>query len=346
MTRVTITQVAKHCGVAKSTVSKVLNQTEGFNVRQEVRDKIMAAAQELNYRPDGIARNLRMSNVRMVMVVGYNIHWATAHGIYETLLASAIDTLRKADVRVYMDMNQSDHHQDEWSATMMHGALVLPGRNLHIRQFIEQMNVPHVTINDQPMHENESCVCVDDYQGAVDATEHLIKLGHRRIVYKDHINRGGDVAFRQHYSIPDRRRGYVDAMRKHGLDPMPGYDLNVEVEEFLDRYILAQRATAVLAWENTQAVQLLRLCEKAGIDIPGDLNIACFNEINYDSIPTDFVTVVDLPTEEMGRKASELLLKQMDEPSRHVGKKLVLPETLRVRRSTCALPKTSALTTR
>jgi LacI family transcriptional regulator len=241
-------------------------------------------------------------------------------------------------------MNQSDHHQDEWSATMMHGALVLPGRNLHIRQFIEQMNVPHVTINDQPMHDGESCVCVNDYQGAVDATEHLIKLGHRRIAYKDHIHRGGPDEYRRHYSIPDRRRGYVDAMCKHGLEPMAGFDQNVDVDEFLDRYILAQRATAVLAWENTQAVQILRLCEKAGIDVPGDLNVACFNEINYDSIPTDFVTVVDLPTEDMGRKASELLLKQMDDPDKHKGQKLVLPETLRIRRSTAPLLKTAAVT--
>ncbi|HAI12246.1 MAG TPA: hypothetical protein DCM28_11115, partial [Phycisphaerales bacterium] len=242
MSRVTIAQVAKHCSVAKSTVSKVLNQTEGFNVRPEVRDRILAAARQLNYRPDGIARNLRMSNVRMVMVVGYNIHWATAHGIYEGLLASAIDTLRKHDVRVYMDMNQSDQQQDEWSAAMMHGALVLPGRNLQVRQFMQQMNVPYVTINDQPYFENESCVCVDDYQGAVDATEHLISLGHRRIVYKDHIHQKHDqeTQDKKHYSIPDRRRGYVDAMRKHGLDPLPGYDQNVQVDEFLDQYILGQ----------------------------------------------------------------------------------------------------------
>lgn len=336
--KVTLADVAKHCGVAKSTVSKVLNRAEGFNVRPEVREQIIAAAKKLNYRPDGFARSLRMPKVQMVMIVGYHMNWASAHGIYEEILDEAIQTLRQHDIRVYMDMNNTSANQDEWSAMMMHGALVLPGNRTKTTQMLEHLDVPYVVINDKPNHATESCVYVDDYQGAYQAVEHLIDMGHQRIAYKSEIlgiPKGQTLLGRKgHYSQHDRRQGYVDAMKAHGLKPMPGYDLNLATPQFLDDYLLKFQATAVLLWENTQAVHLLRLCEQKQIRIPEDLSMVCFNDIAYDSIPDDFMSVVNLPTHKLGCTASKMLLDQLQNSGQYKAQQKILSEQFIARHST------------
>ena len=336
--KVTLADVAKFCNVAKSTVSKVLNRAEGFNVRPEVREQIIAAAKQLNYRPDGFARSLRMPKVQMVMIVGYNINWASAHGIYEEIIDEAVQTLQQHDIRVYMDMNNTWANQDEWSAMMMHGALVLPGNRNKTTQMLKQLDVPYVVINDKPSHDSESCVCVNDYLGAYQAVEHLIALGHQQIAYKSEIlgiPKGQSLLGRKgHYSQQDRRQGYVDAMKAHGLKPMPGYDLNLATPQFLDDYLLKFKATAVLLWENTQAVHLLRLCEQKRIRIPEDLSMVCFNDIAYDSIPDDFMSVVSLPTHQLGCTASKMLIEQLQNPSQYKAQQKILAEKVIARRST------------
>jgi LacI family transcriptional regulator len=274
----------------------------------------------------------------MVMVVGYNINWASAHGIYEEILDEAIQTLQHHDIRVYMDMNNTWQNQDEWSAMMMHGALVLPGNRQKTTRMLQQMEVPYVVINDKPADKQECCVYVDDYQGARDAVEHLMSLGHRRIAYKSEIKNIPSgrslIGKATHYSQTDRRQGYVDAMAAHGLKPMPGYDLNISTEQYLDEYLLKQQATAVVLWENTQAVHLFRLCEQRHMRVPEDLSVLCFNDITYDSIPDDFFSVISLPTVQLGRHSAQMLMDQMASPIGDVGKQQLLPERMIARKST------------
>jgi LacI family transcriptional regulator len=160
--------------------------------------------------------------------------------------------------------------------------------------------------------------------------KHLLDLGHKRITFflGEHPS---------HFSITERKRGYADAMNAAGLAE---YVSVVECSEGeLVNRLKAQGAkgpTALMVYTHRMAVKLLQILWEAGIQVPRDLSVGTFSNAYpvEDVIPP--LTTMALPTEEMGRAAAELVLEQIDTGSQAPARRLVLKETLVVRRSTAA----------
>ena len=172
-------------------------------------------------------------------------------------------------------------------------------------------------------------VGVDDSAGARKAVDHLVSLGHEKIV---HIHAGTAAG------APRRRSGYEKAMRRHGLEPRlvkgaytesGGAAAMREILEGLDQ------PTAVFAPNDFAALGAMETIDAAGLDIPGDISLVGYDDLALAALPRIALTTIGQPREDLGRQAVHLLLERLDE-DRKTSRHVVIPPTLVVRATTAA----------
>lgn len=185
--------------------------------------------------------------------------------------------------------------------------------------------------------ENFDTVVDDDRQGAKLVIDHLVGLGHERIMHTSHSSGG---LRRPH--VPShiaRRDGYEAAMKRHGLTPdvlVPGYSEEggyLAANEALDR---RQPPTAIFAGADIAALGVLRAVEERGLRVPEDVSVAGYDNIFTSRVERVSLTTVDQSGEITGSTAARLLLERIDGRSEAIHH-VVVPELI-VRRTTAAPP--------
>jgi len=219
---------------------------------------------------------------------------------------------------------------EDWGSVLldqrMDGCLILSRVREELLPLLKKGRLPATLINAAPTH-GLPAVNADDYDGAIQATRHLLELGHKDIVF---------LLAQQplHYSIAQRQQGYAEVMLQAGL----GHHVRVfggRVDDFVKWLKQASpRPTAIVAFTHFLAVKLLQVLWDAGLHVPDEVSVTTFSNAYpvEDTIPP--LTAVALPTIEMGRTAAEMLLEQIETGGNAPAKCVVLKETLVKRRST------------
>jgi DNA-binding LacI/PurR family transcriptional regulator len=317
MTRLTgtLTDVAKRCAVSPSTVSRVLNnRRQGrFSVSDEVRQRIIETARQLNYRPSIAARNLTVSKTNLVAVLGIAGIWSDRVGPMEEAVGAMAAALDRAGYEICAQFLSRRHAPFDLPPLRVDGiAAVGPARPTELAA-LEGSDVPYVSVNGVAGPRG-SVVAPDDAQGTRLALKHLVDLGHRRIAYLDHPSAGA-----MHPSVFARRGAYAAAARELafdapdlGLPPLAAdTPWDAYYEPFVRRAILERRATAVLAYSHQAALALLRTAHDLGLAVPRDFSLVCFNDEPVVRLTVPSITAVDVPSVPMGEAAADLLLRQM-----------------------------------
>lgn len=329
--RPTIMDVARSSGVSKTTVSVILNGAPAASrVSKQTAERVMLAAQQLGYRPDWRARALANRQTRMIGVLYAPPMPLVVRGNYEGIM-TGIDAVL-ADRGYHLAFLPLGNQPEDWEKILLEqrvdGALVLSRLREPLAEIIQRSRI-HVTLINADTDLPLPAVVVDDYDGAVQSTRHLLDLGHQRIEF---------LLGQQppHYSVAQRQDGYAAAMRGAGLQSMIRVH-HGDAEQFvaqLARQPHARRPTAIIAYTHFLAVHALRLLWEAGIRVPDDLSLCTFTNAFpvEDTIPP--LTTMALPTEEMGRLAAEMVVEQIDSSGSAPRRRVVLPEKLIVRRST------------
>jgi DNA-binding LacI/PurR family transcriptional regulator len=329
--RPTITDVARRCGLSKTTVSVILNDNAAsLRVPHETRQRVRAAAVELGYQPSWRARVLSNRRTHMIGVLYTPPMPVVVRGNYEGIMVGINEALHGK--RYHMLFVPLGDDPAEWGSVLldqrMDGCLVLSRLRDPLPALLKQGGLPAALVNadtDLPL----PIVIADEYDAARQMMQHLISLGHKRIWFflGEHP---------PHFSITERKRGYTDAMNAAGLHKY----LNIvecSESELVNRFKAdASGPTALLVYTHRMAVKLLQLFWEAGIVVPRDLSVATFSNAYpvEDVIPP--LTTMALPTEEMGRTAAELVLEQIETRGQAPARRVVLKETLVARRSTAA----------
>ncbi len=306
---VTIADVAAHAGVGAGTVSRVLNDSP--RVSERTRARVLAAIEALEYRPNPLARGLSRGRCQTLGVV---VPFFTHASAVERLrgVVAALDGSRYDLVLFNVE---SPVHRDEHFATLTRrdradGLLVMslppPAGSL---ARLADSGVPIVLLDSRgagvPM------VVTDDVEGGRLATRHLIDLGHRRIAFIGD-DPGNPLGFT---SSGARERGYVETMAEAGLTVRPGDIVHGphvrNVARHLANELLAadDRPTAVFAASDTQALGVLEAARGAELDVPRDLSVVGFDDIEVSSYAG--LTTVRQPLFESGRRATEVLLDSL-----------------------------------
>jgi LacI family transcriptional regulator len=205
---------------------------------------------------------------------------------------------------------------------------------------IYRLRIPAIFLN---VKQEFDCVHPDDLAGGRLATEHLLALGHERIVYVDTDEPGN-----KHYSKTDRRDGYESAMRSAGKTPrvtllpaewrdaeQPSLDRRVAAAQILLQGI--DRPTAILAYELTEAMAVVRAAYAVGLKIPEDLSLVQFHHWFDDRVFLPIHTVSNA-MDQVGQKAVEMLLQKIEDPE-HPLPASIVPVAL-LDGATCLPPRT------
>ncbi|HEY7087981.1 MAG TPA: LacI family DNA-binding transcriptional regulator [Tepidisphaeraceae bacterium] len=313
----TLNEVAKRCGVSQSTVSRVLNNTKHgrFSVSQEVRDKILRVARELNYRPSVAARNLTVTKTNLVAVLGVGVRaiWSDAVGPMERAVAALAKVLDPAGYEICLQFLSKRHNAFDLPPLRVDGVVAVGAESPDELAALEESEIPYVSL-DGLVGQRGTLVAPDDAGGTRLVLKHLVDLGHKRIAYLDHP--AVDV---RHPSVLERRDAF-NAARKELRFDVPSIDLpqlppdtewDSYYEPFVKRAIIEGKATAVLAYSHHGAMALLRTSHDLGLQVPRDFSLACFNDEPIVRLSIPSITAVDVPSLELGRTAAQELLSRM-----------------------------------
>jgi LacI family transcriptional regulator len=324
-----IVLVAKAAGVSTMTVSRYFNDPD--KLRPSTRARVEAAVEALQYVPNAAARSLihgRTETLALIVADITNPFFTTlARGVedgaqehgYTLILGNADETLAKE--RAYLDV---------MVARRVDGVILSPApgaaHNLHV---LTRRHMPVVLIDRRIADEDVDVVRGDSTEAGHILTRHLIELGHRRIAFV-----GGPAGVS---SLEDRLAGYRGALAEADLPPsafLGRYD-RTSGDEIVTRLTADGSGlayTALIAANNTVAGGALAALARAGLRVPGDVSLVCFEEYESDAVVDPFLTVVVQPAYEMGRQATHLLFDRIRGAAK-AARDVVLPVTLRVRRS-------------
>jgi LacI family transcriptional regulator len=333
---VTIIDVARESGVSYSTVSRVLSGFE--HVSTDAREKVLAAADRLGYVVNVQARSLAGGRSRVVGVLvpaldnGYILE--VARGIDEELNKEGYSLM-------LYTTHQHGGKETQFVNTIANGLcdgllLVVPLVPTHYLEALQKRKFPFVMVDQADPTNQSSTVYATNWQGAYDATTHLISLGHRRIGL---ITGRMDLA-----SGIERLDGYKAALADHGL-PLdeslicPG-DFFQPTGYSGGHHLLSLPTppTAIFASNDLMAFGVLQAAGERGLRVPDDLSVIGFDDIPHALMVHPRLTTVHQPLDQMGRVSVRMLLDLIENPQkppRHLtlGTRLILRESTAAPRS-------------
>jgi DNA-binding LacI/PurR family transcriptional regulator len=335
---VTIKDIAKALGLSTSTVSRALR--DSYEISPETKKMVLEYSEKINYRPNPIALSLKEKRSRSIGIIVCEIANSffsqIINGIesiaydkgYNVIIAQSHESYAREVINVqYLASRSIDGLLVSVSSETQDLAHL---KNLHDRGF-------PIVFFDRIVDEMETHkVIVDNFKGAYDATEHLIKSGYRNI---------GALAGSEYLSITKERvAGYRKALEDHGLPYDEAYVqhclhggmLYNEVENALDQLLkLKKRPDAIIASADKLTTNCMRYFKKTKIKVPDDVALIGFSNLDLTDLLSPSLSVVRQPAYEMGQLSTELLIQQI-ESKRPVKdfERRILPPQLFIREST------------
>lgn len=330
--RVTQRDIARIVGVSSATVSYAFNGHEG--VSEELRDKILAVAKDLGFRPNRAAQGLRLGRMNMIGLLLADI----GNPFYAELASGVLGDAARAGSQVFLaQVGLAGTMQAEAARTLVdHGAdgLIFTSvvdDDIEILRELQAERVPFVFANRRIDGVDVDWVHIDDFSASAEACAHLVAGGRRRIAML-----GGPE---NSSAALARSAGTREALRQAGLtllaeDALHG-DLSRESgRERAARVLDADPAPdAIVCGNDMIALGVIDVCLTRAVRIPADLAIVGFDDMSFASAGPLQLTTVSVPRAAMGAQASTMLLERIggyDGPARDVR----LPYKLQVRATT------------
>lgn len=329
MSHPTIRDVAQRAGVSKSLVSLVMRGAD--NVSDKKRSAVLAAAEELGYRPNVVARSLVSRRTHHLGLMLSDLH----NPFFAEVAFGVMEVAAEHDYRVllntgFMSPAKEADALDTLLELRMDGVLMAGARvqSSVIRHVAEA--IPVVAITRNVRLPGVDVVVNDDRLGASLAVDHLVSLGHRRIA---HIDGGGGSGAKR------RARGFLDAMARHGLAECVRRVRGEYTEEAGARGVaelLANRArpTAIFCANDYQAVGALDALREADLDVPGDVSLVGYDNVHLASLRQLDLTTIHQPRHEMGQWAARLILDRLEHDRHRADQRVIIPPELVVRGTT------------
>jgi LacI family transcriptional regulator len=327
-----IKQVARHAGVSPGTVSNVLNRPE--RVASDTRTRVEQAIRELGFVRNGSASTLRAGQGRtiglMVLDLGNPFFTDMARGVE--------DVVSERGYAVILCSSGASTDKEERNLRMLaeqrvRGVLVTPvDEDAGRLDLLRERGVATVMLDHTATTSDQCSVAVDDVAGGERAVAHLLDRGARDIAYIS-----GPLSIRQ---CADRRIGARRAMRAAGSATSPREVVVATMtpragQEGAERLLAGgSLPDAIFCANDLLAMGVLRGLLQAGVDVPGDVALIGYDDIEFTAAAAVPLSSVRQPTYQLGRIATELLLNECDNPEGHAHQQVMFQPELIVREST------------
>ncbi len=315
-TNVTTADIARHTGLSKMTVSRVLNQHP--YVSEQTRIKVMAAVKELGFRPNTLARRFFTGKTRLIgLIIPLDYMLSSFYfkemflGIRQVLEEAGYDLLLHDSTSVKMPPFEKG--LDLVKGKLAEGLLITaPLTYDDFPARLTKEGVPLVVMGETAQADKVNRITLPNHESSKQAVQDLLKAGHQRIaalVYGD-----------QHVESLARQSGYLDALREAGITPDPalvisaGYNrLNAQEET---ARLLASRpeVTAIFAANADMALGASDAIRQQGLSIPGDVSLVSFDDCVELASHNPPISAVRQFPQQLGTQAARLLLELLGAP--------------------------------
>ncbi|MBF6225292.1 LacI family DNA-binding transcriptional regulator [Nocardia abscessus] len=333
MARPTMEDVAARAGVSRALVSLVMRNSP--KVSEHRRRAVLDAAEDLGYQPHIMARSLASRTSNIVGVLVSDLRNAFFADVVEGMDAAAQESGLELILNTGRRSAARERTALESLLSFRPGGVILLSPILPaaaIREASQQ--APLVLVSRTSAVAGIDTVNDDGEAGAALAVDHLISLGHRRIVHLD----GGGA-----FTAAPRRKGYRAAMQRHGLEPMVVASEHTDsagmaaVRRLLNLFSRDNFPTALVCGNDFNAVGAMSALEEAGLRVPEDVSVVGYDNTSLAALRHVALTTVDQPRTQMGRLAIEALTERVRD-GRTAPVRRRLEPSLVVRSTTAAPP--------
>jgi LacI family transcriptional regulator len=339
--QVNLRMLAERLELSQTTVSLVLNHSPSAkSIPQETRDRVIEAAERLNYRPNYFARSLRQSRSMSVGVLAPDL----SEGYFTRVMSGVVEELTAARYFYFTACHEWKHELIEKYPRMLveravDGFLLLNTPADHIA-----VPVPVVAISAHSAVENITNIVLDHQRAAQQALAHLYSLGHRRIAFMRGPRAIPDSEFRwqairQVARIMNLKltpalviridsAGWSMKSGHHPMTPEIGYK---PMQALLEK---TRDFTAIFCFNDIAAIGAIRALKDAGLAVPTDVSVVGFDDIQSAAYSTPSLTTVRQPLTGMGRRGAQILLDRIANRDKEYPAEIVMAPELVVREST------------
>ncbi len=330
--RLTIIEIAKHAGVSRSTVSRVINDDPHVNA--DTRQRVHAVMQKMNFQPNAAARGLAAGKTRILgLVIPMGVAALFNDPYFPQLMQGIAAACNQYNYSTMLWLAEPEYErrmiQQIVSAGLIDGVIVASALNDDpVVEALIQKNIPFILVGRHPTHTNINYVDVDNRISARDAVFHLLRLGYAHVA----------TITGPHSMIAgvDRLNGYKDALRARGIaldshliaegdfTEDGGYDAMLR--------LLPHMPEAVFVASDVMVLGALRALREAGKRVPEDVAVVGFDDMPFSARVDPPLTTVRQPISRAGFVAAETLMDILVEESA-APRRVILPTELVIRDS-------------
>jgi LacI family repressor for deo operon, udp, cdd, tsx, nupC, and nupG len=322
--------VARLASVSIQTVSAVVNNKP--DITDETRARVLAAIEQLNYQPYSVARSLRTRQTRTVALVVSDIA-----SVAIAAMASAAEAHAHSfgySLILYNTHNDVGRETSYFNTAVQQwvdGVIFIPAMRYGRWDILQEAGIPSVAIDRIPDNYSGPAVMLDNLKAGRLAGQHLLDLGHRRIA---HISGPLEVRLAR-----ERFNGFQQALEAQGIEPgsclVEEGDFTCQTGYLAMQQLLAYRPclTAVFAANDLMAIGAMRAVDEAGLQVPRDISIVGFDDIELAAFQTPPLTTIRQSFTQLATLGVQLLLDILA-GKEVVQSQIVIEPTLIVRQST------------
>lgn len=322
----TLKDVAKESGLTVTTVSRVLNN-RGY-ISEETRIKVKEAMKKLNYQPNEVARSLSKQTTNIIGVIVPHI----VHPYFSKLISRLESAAYEKGYRILLFNTKEKEEKEaeylEMCKSNRVAGIILCSGGVHTDKF-KGLNVPLITI-ERSLESGTASVECDNRQGGRLAAEHLAGCGCKNVLHLSGIT---------DFLMPadDREEGFVEVCKRMGLNhheiknntaSYMSMEYHPYIEEALEKY---PETDGIFASSDVIAAQVLQVCAKRGIQVPRQMKVIGFDDVDIAVLTVPMITTVRQPLKEMAQVAMNLMTSAIGKQI--VPSRTMLPVTL-VKRGT------------
>ena len=343
---VNLRMLAEHLELSQTTVSLVLNNSPSArSIPPETRQRVLEAAQRLNYRPNYFARSLRQSKSMSVGVLAPDL----SEGYFTRVMSGVVEELTAAHYFYFTACHDWNPELIAQYPRMLVERAVDGFLLLNTPADEITVPVPVVAISAHSPKENVTNIVLDHHSAVEQALRHLYDLGHREIAF-----------MRGPHAIPDsdyRWAAIQEVTRELGLKIKPEHVIRIDAEGWSENtgyhpmapeigykpmkaLLEASRSfTAVFCFNDIAAIGAIRALKDAGLAVPGDISVVGFDDILSAAYATPSLTTVRQPLTEMGKRGAQVLLERIAHREKEFPPEITMKPELVVRESTGPVAK-------
>lgn len=308
-----IKEIAKITGLSLATVSRVFN--ESHLVSPKTREKVLKAAEELDYQPNIMAAALRSGKSKIIGVIVPEVNNFFFSGIINGIEKIVSDSGYNIIISQSHEFQEKENEAlNSFLKLKVEGILISISKettDFSLIQKIINSQVPVIFFDRIPNLEQINSVTLDDYRGAFFATEHLINQDCKNII---HITGDPKVSI-----FKERRKGFIDAVSKSGHNAIKHSILELTTNVKIDLEVLQKafktnpNIDGIFAFGDEIGLHALNLLKTMDIAVPENVKLIAFGNADFTNLTEPKISTIDQQCSQMGELAANLLLKNLQD---------------------------------